>query len=229
MLQDIPLFSNLARLTSNAITGAHQAGTHKHLMEEQGKSEHDLVKRLIRGDKKSFEDIYCAYYDRLFNFAREYIGSRDDTADLIQNVFTKLWANRKRLESDSNIGAWLFTVTRNEAISYLEHRRIVLAYRDNEQTKINRANMLALKQIRLSDDTLFNIYDIIGRSIDNMPPQCRKVFLMSRVRRMTYEHIARKLSISVKTVESHMSTALAILRKSLSDYLVVALLISLAI
>jgi RNA polymerase sigma-70 factor (ECF subfamily) len=89
--------------------------------------------------------------------------------------------------------------------------------------------MLALKQIRLSDDTLFNIYDIIGRSIENMPPQCRKVFLMSRVRRMTYEHIARKLSISVKTVESHMSTALAVLRKSLSDYLTLALLIALAI
>jgi RNA polymerase sigma-70 factor (ECF subfamily) len=229
VLQDIPLFSKLAHLTSKAIPGAEQTGTLIHSMEEQGKSENDLVKRLIRGDKKSFEDIYCAYYDRLFNFAREYIGSRDDTADLIQNVFTKLWANRKRLESDSNIGAWLFTVTRNEAISYLEHRRIVLAHRDNEQTRINRANMLALKQIRLSDDTLFNIYDIIGRSIDNMPPQCRKVFLMSRVRRMTYEHIARKLSISVKTVESHMSAALAILRKSLSDYLVIALLISLAI
>lgn len=198
-------------------------------MTKRSKSDNQLVGRLIKGDKKTFEEIYCSYYHRLFNFAREYIGNHDDTVDIIQNVFTKLWINRKRLESDSNIGAWLFTVTRNEALSFLEHRRIVLAYKDNEQTRLNRANLLALKQINLTDNTLFNIFDILKESIESMPEQSRKVFLMSREKRMSYELIARKLSISVKTVESHMSKALRILRESLSDYLTLAILISLLI
>lgn len=185
----------------------------------QGKSNNEITRDLIRGDKKAFDDIYLLYHDRLFNFAREYLEDKHDTDDIIQNVFTKLWVNRDLLDKESNIGAWLFTVTRNESLSFLEHRRIVMAHRENANSLLLNANLFALKNIKLPDDNLFNIIDILEKSLFEMPDRSRKVFMMSRAQNLSYKEIAKELSLSVKTVESHMHKALKMLRISLRDYL----------
>jgi len=59
----------------------------------------------------------------------------------------------------------------------------------------------------------------IRQAIDRLPLERRKVFIMSRYDGLTYNQIAEKLGISVKTVENQMGKALKTLREDLSEYL----------
>ena len=61
----------------------------------------------------------------------------------------------------------------------------------------------------------------IKAAIDSLPERCREIFLLSRFEELKYNEIAKKLNISVKTVEAQMSKALKILREKLSGYLAV--------
>jgi RNA polymerase sigma-70 factor (ECF subfamily) len=63
----------------------------------------------------------------------------------------------------------------------------------------------------------------ISHALNDLPPQCRIIFQMSRFRDMKYQEIASELGISVKTVEAQMGKALKVLRKKLADYLPILL------
>ena len=182
-------------------------------------NEKDLLKRLRRGDSLAFEIIYRNYFCRLHHFANQYLNSKADADDLIQDVFTKLWQKRAVMNADTNLAAWLYTVTKNETFSLLEHIMVVNRYKRNEEMRLLDANYQALKEIKLSENTYFDINQILQESLNKLPPQCRKVFECSRYKMMSNKDIAEQLSISVKTVETHMTRSLSALRAALSDYL----------
>lgn len=179
----------------------------------------NLLKRLRDGDNDAFEIIYHTYYGRLHRFANEYLNDSDNSNDVTQNTFAKLWQNRASLNENTNIAAWLFTVTKNETLSLLEHKIVVERHKQNEQMRMLDTNYLALKEVKLSEEAYTEIIDILQMTLAKMSPQCRAVFECSRFRTMSNREIAGYLSISVKTVESHMTRALKVLRVALSDYL----------
>ncbi len=57
----------------------------------------------------------------------------------------------------------------------------------------------------------------IRQEIDKLPPKCREVFIMSKIRGMKYKEIAEELGISTKTIENHMTEALRSIREALSQ------------
>jgi RNA polymerase sigma-70 factor (ECF subfamily) len=179
----------------------------------------DLLRRLSSGDKRAYESIYHTYYSRLHRFANEYLNDRENSNDVVQNTFAKLWENRVLLKDNTNIPAWLFTVTRNETLSLLEHRIIADKYEKREQTRLLDANFRALNDLQFSETACTEIIQILRETIKKLPAQCRVVFECSRIRMMSNQEIANHLSISVKTVESHMTRALKTIRFALADYL----------
>lgn len=177
----------------------------------------ELVFRLKKGDKNSFEEIYSIYYLRLYYFAKQYVLSEIDAEDIVQNVFMKLWQYKSNLLYNTNLEAWLYKVTQNECLSMIEHQKIVKKYKDKEERRRLNINSQALKFLELPEDTLFDVRDIIEETLESLSPQVRKVFVSCR--NMSYREVAKQLSISKKTVETHMSKALAAFRRALSDYL----------
>lgn len=179
----------------------------------------DLLGRLRSGDKGAYEAIYHNYYRRLHRFANEYLNDCENSNDVVQNTFAKLWENRALLKVDTNLAAWLFTVTRNETLSLLEHRMIANKYKQREQTRLLDANFRALNDLQFSETAFTEIIQILRETIEKLPAQCRVVFECSRIRMMSNQETASYLSISVKTVECHMTKALKIFRSALADYL----------
>jgi RNA polymerase sigma-70 factor (ECF subfamily) len=179
----------------------------------------NLLRRLRVGDTDAFKIIYHTYYGRLHRFANEYLNDSDNSNDVIQNVFAKLWQNRTTLNENINFAAWLFTVTKNETLTLLEHKMVIDKHKQSERIRLLDANYLALKEVKLLEEAYTEIIDILQKTLEKMSPQCRAVFECSRFRMMSNKEIAGYLSISVKTVESHMTRALKLLRVALFDYL----------
>lgn len=187
---------------------------------------YELVNRLKHGDHIAFEIIYRIYYKRLLFFARSYVLDQDDTNDLLQNVFTKLWVNRSSLKDTTNLQAWLFTVTKNETLALLKKIKVRNEYKLSHSNKLLDLNYTALQHIDYSGIEITEMIDIIHEALLTLTPNCKRAFECSRFQRMHNHEIAKEMGLSVKTVEAYITKALKVIRLSLSDYLHIIILLS---
>ena len=83
-----------------------------------------LVERLRQGDPDAFDDVYAAFNVRLLTFLVRLSRRRDVAEDLLEETWLRLVKHAQRLQADTRLGAWLFTVARNLHISYHRSRML---------------------------------------------------------------------------------------------------------
>lgn len=171
--------------------------------------------RIKIGDSQAFELLFKTYYPVLCSYANKFLFSAEEARDVVQDVFIKLWENRREINPDESLKGWLFKATANSSLNKLRHRKVKNRYDE----------VLKLVYIEHSDSTPHDslleheLSEHIALAKNRMPPQCRRIFNLSRVEGLKYGEIAEYLKISVKTVEGHMTKALAIIRAELKEYL----------
>jgi len=173
-----------------------------------------LIRRLKEGNKKIFEEIYRFYYPRLFNYCMSYTGSPEDSQEIIQTIFLRLWIRRNEIKINQSLKAYLYSATKNESLNYINRNKIKDKY---SQFKMDGEKPVQENvQQKMEKEELETL---IKRAILKLPDKRRRIFELSRFEGLKYEEIAKKLSVSVKTVETQMTKALKTLRKALKDYL----------
>ncbi|MCM1504390.1 MAG: RNA polymerase sigma-70 factor [Muribaculum sp.] len=167
-----------------------------------------ILSQIHDGDTGALGVLYMEYAPKVRDFAFRFVQNREEADDITHDVFFKIWELRKSLSGISSIKAYLFRMTKNAILNNFRQKQIQDKYCDDIRNNISEE----------SDDTdsavtTADLLEMIELAIDRMPEQRRKVFCMSRYENMTYEQIAQKLDISPKTVQYHISAALAELRK----------------
>lgn len=184
-------------------------------------STRELFDRMRKGDDSAFESIYKRYAPRLYYFVYEYIPQDDIAENIVQETFLALWRKRFDLEEKTNIGAYLYTVAKNNCLNKIRdqkyRRRFISASHISEIELM--ANYRALASFDTSTLTMDEISRIIQSTLEQLPPQCRHVFSLSRFSEKKNREIASELNISEKAVEGHITKALKMFRESLKDYL----------
>lgn len=181
----------------------------------------ELLYRLKHDGEIAFKVIFNKYYSRLYYFILEFILVDDQAENIVQDTFCTLWIKRNELKDDSNLSAYLFTVAKNNCLYRLRDQR----YRQRLFTSIPFSrdeidlNAEVLDALDSSAETFMEIDSIIAGTMEELPPQCKRIFLMSRFEEKKNREIAEELNISVKVVEKHISKALKKFRESLKDYL----------
>ena len=172
--------------------------------------------QLIReGNKAAFEKLFKDYYDALCDYAYTIVKDRDESDEVIQNVFYNIWNKRLTLNVNVPVKAYLYKAVYNESLNKLKHEKVKMAYVADYKHKFST--------VKVSDSAshidVKELEQTIQKVLDELPPQCNNVFKLSRFENLTYPEIAVKLGISVKTVESHMGKALKSMRTNLKEYL----------
>ena len=188
---------------------------------EMTEDEKCLFEKIRYGDEPAFEVIYKKYVPRLYYFIYEYVPFDDIVENVIQDTFMVLWDKKSKLEDNTNLGAYLFTVAKNNCLYKLRNQRH--KQKLFESTELDnlelKANLDALGALDTSSITFTEIERIIEDTLMQLPPQCRTVFKLSRFDEKKNKEIAEELGISLKGVEGHISKALKLFRTSLKDYL----------
>ncbi len=183
--------------------------------------------RLIKdGDEKAFGIVFRSYYSGLVRFAVEYVADREVARNLVQNVYMKLWENKSGLIDDENLKGYLYTLTRNEAISYLRHLKVSQKFAEKIQTEYENLmlNLDAISNLDFNTFDMVKLENAIAQTLEELPERCREVFILSRYEQLKNQEIADKLQISVKAVEANITRALRFFREQLKDYLPAGLL-----
>lgn len=146
------------------------------------------------------------------NVANRILHDKEASEDVVQEVFAKLWAKKTEIPLLQSGKNFLFRVTVNATLDHLEKNKKIIRLEGHDQIggAVNETEqLLELKELEAR----------ISRSLDELSPKCRAVFVLSRYEGMKYREIADHLDISVKTVENHMGKALAHMREKLLPHL----------
>ena len=171
-------------------------------------SDSRLLNLMQRGDTDALGVLYVRYSAQVRNFAMGFLQNEGDADDVTHDVFVNLWQQRDEISDIESLKAYLFTMTRNAIFSIFRHRRIAETYMAAAIYKSEEASSETEEKITTTD-----LLELVQLTIDSMPEQRRRIFTMNRFDHLTYDEIAGALGISRKTVEYHMSQALARLRK----------------
>lgn len=185
----------------------------------------EIVQKIKSGDKKVFEKLYAFFYPKLRYFSNQYLFDKDAAGSIAQDVFTELWERRKNLADDTNIQAWLFTVTKNKSLKQISKERSEKRYNDYLKARELDINYKSLSGFDTSNFIFEELQQRVDEVLASLSLPVRTVFEKSRYEDKKNREIADELGISIKTVEAHVSKALKHLREELKDYLPLFLLI----
>ncbi len=183
-------------------------------------STYELITSLKQGKEKTFRAVFITYFEPLEVFANTYIGNKEISKDLVQDVFYNLWKKRSSLPERINLKAYLYQATRNNCLNHLKRIKVQSKYEEREQNRYNelRLNYEALSQLSFDTVSFNELLDMLEKAINLLPPKCREVFKLSRYEGMKNREIAELFDISVKAVEGHISKALKHLKDQLKDH-----------
>ena len=168
-------------------------------------SDGQLAGEIKKSSKQAFEMFYFRYYKLLFHYIVSRIQSSETAREIIQEIFKRLWQNRRNLNAKKSIKDYLFRIANNLLIDNYRKKQIQLRYFDQRE---------ALSDVQSNENldfkTQFNI------ALKKLPENCRIVFTLHHVKKYTYLEIAEMCSVSKRTVEKRMKMAIEILREQLA-------------
>lgn len=148
-----------------------------------------------------------------------YLNNKSDAEEAVQDTFFRLWESRNKHILKSSAQAYLFRAVRNHCLNLNRHLNVEKSYQEYWQNQEQNAS--ATDQQTLSTE----LKGRIQAAIQKLPPERKKIFLLSRYEGLKNREIAEQLGLSIKTVENQMSKALKFLKEELSEYLPIIILL----
>ena len=158
-----------------------------------------------------FSGIFRQHEYRLYMLALKLTKSEHIAQDIIQDVFLKLWEQRKFIGNIGNMEAWLYRLTENKMIDFLRKAAV-----DSRLRKIIWNNIQESKDDAEEYVVVREYNEIIQRAINELPPQRKLIYQLNRDGGLNYQEIASELQLSRHTVKNQLFTAVQSIRKYIS-------------
>jgi RNA polymerase sigma-70 factor (family 1) len=180
---------------------------------DQKYEEGQLLAMLAKNSEFAFQLIFNRYRDTVYRSAMIWLKSPILAEEIVQDVFMKLWIQRGNLTELRSLESWIFAVARNQMLNGLKRTSYewrIKEYWVKEETHAENDTDYRVRHRELKE--------LIDKAIDQLPAQQRLIYKMCREEGLSYEAIARELSISSLTVKTHMARALRAIRTYLKQY-----------
>ncbi len=176
-------------------------------MKFREKTDTELVALLVRDNEAAFSELYVRYKNKLYYFVFHLLKSKEETNDIVQEIFIRIWESRSFINPDLSFSSFLYTMARNRILNYFRDIDI------DEKVKEILATQKAKEEEAIDSQIIYTEYqEILRNAISRLPPQRQKIFNMSRIENMSHKEIAAQLGISVNTVQEHISEALKFIK-----------------
>jgi RNA polymerase sigma-70 factor (ECF subfamily) len=184
-----------------------------------------LMIRVRDEEEGAFEELVEKYQNRLVGIMHHLVGSAEEAEDLAQEVFLRVYRNRKKYRARAKFSTWLFTIANNLALNALRTRQRTpvvplnvsdsgpLGPRPAEQLVRDRANQ-PVQRVQQQE-----LAAMVRRALETLNERQRIAVLLNKFEEMNYQEIAEVMGLSTKAVKSLLSRARTNLRAILKDYI----------
>jgi RNA polymerase sigma-70 factor (ECF subfamily) len=178
-----------------------------------------VIVELANDREAALEQIFHHYYPRLYKFSKSFLKLEDGIDDLLQEVFLKIWQNRKNITSTATFNSYIFTITRNLLLNELRSRL------NNQKIKDKLQELSVAEEYSLFSQIEYNdLQEKIDQAITELPARQQQIFLLSRKNGLSHKEIAEKLEVSTKTVEYNIAQSTNFLKQKFKGLGLVSLL-----
>ncbi len=184
-------------------------------------TDEELVAAILDGEAALYTDLVQRYQGRLVNYLNRFLRNVDESQELAQEVFLKVYRALDRYNPRYRFSTWLFRVARNAAIDLLRKRRLKLVpmqrlgldgeTREKEFPSEERDPYRVLRNLERRD--------AIGAAIDGLKDEYRELIQLRHFAEMTYEEIAEFKGMPLGTVKNKLFRGRRMLKARLAEYL----------
>ena len=168
------------------------------------------MKQTANNQGQMIANFYTVHHAELVNFATSRLGNREESEDLVQDVFIKMMSF-EGIINEATIKSFAFTIAANKIKDHL--RRRIFRHKMEENAKYEMELQHShVERVVEYHDTLRMVNDSMAR----LSPACAKVYRMSLFEDMTTGDIAQEMNVSKRTVESQLFTSRKQVRTMLS-------------
>ena len=158
-----------------------------------------LIEQLINVQtrEKAFRELISLYKERLYWHVRKIVISHDDTDDVLQNTFIKIYKNISKFKQESKLFSWMYRIATNEAITFINKR--------NKERKVEISEVQEHLVSTLENDIYFSgeeIQEILQKAIASLPQKQQLVFNMKYFDNIKYTQISEILGTSVGALKA---------------------------
>ena len=158
-----------------------------------------LIEQLInvQTKEKAFRELISLYKERLYWHVRKIVISHDDTDDVLQNTFIKIYKNISKFNQESKLFSWMYRIATNEAITFINKR--------NKERKVDISEVQEQIVSTLESDIYFSgeeVQEILQKAIASLPQKQQLVFNMKYFDNMKYTEISEILGTSVGALKA---------------------------
>ena len=175
-------------------------------------TESKLIHKLKKGSMKAFDTIYNMYVKQLYTYCFQYTKSKEDAEEIVQDVFVRLWINRKNIRQEETLRSLLFIMSKHHLINaYRTHINSLMyedyvKYQDNIPAESQGCPIEYNEFVKQLKTALHNLSDTQQQVIE-----------MSKLKHLTNKEIALELELSEQTVKNKLSLGLKKLREELKN------------
>lgn len=168
----------------------------------------DLISRLRQDDREAFNLLFYMYAEKLLKFSLTFFNREEDAEEIVQEVFIKIWVKRQSIKDPASFNAYIYTIAKNMIFNSLKKN----IYRTKYETY--QYNNHHFFQNTTENEVMYQeTRKRLEHALDQLPIKRKEVFLLSRRDGLKNREIAKKLDISIKTVETQMSLTLKYLKE----------------
>jgi RNA polymerase sigma-70 factor (ECF subfamily) len=187
----------------------------KNQMSTQGNSrreytDEELLQGIQGADHDAFTTLYAAHFKSLVLTSVKYVKDIDTAREVVQTVFMKLWESPPMMLNANALRTYLHRAAINHSINHVRRQKMILHH---HLQIADTSEVFMVDGVAEAHD--MNV--LLHEAIEALPPQCKKIFKMSRFENLKYREIAERLGVAEKTIENHVVNALRLLRARLRD------------
>ncbi len=174
-------------------------------------------------DQNAFTLIYRRHWESLFVSTVKVILSKEDAADIVQEISLSLWKRRRELSLTGSLTAYLHTSVRYKSINFIEKHASVNKY-IKAITKLTELICLNDAEARMQTEKIEDVIQLVEMK---MPPKMHAVYWKSRKEYLSHKEIAGQMGISEETVKKPIQHAMKLIRSALSEIAAFLIILSL--
>lgn len=168
----------------------------------------ELIEVIVHKNREAYKELFDRYNRKLFVYILHLVGNREETEDILQNVFTKTYKNIGRFDQTRKFSSWIYRIAHNEAVNYLKrkNKRYTVSWEDvsTSKDKLDIASVeMPVEEKWMHEEVTKEIHD----ALEKLPPKYKEILTMRYYQEYSYETIGKIMGKPVNTVGTLINRA----------------------
>lgn len=182
-----------------------------------------LLREAQAGRLEAYDELVRRYQGKIYGLVYNMTSHREDTLDLVQDIFVKAYNSLPGFRGQSSFYTWLYRIAVNQTINFLKkrgrHNALSLNDLDSAVERDPAYVELSAKDSPVRDTNLGELQEKMNKALQTLSEKHRAVVVMHDLQGMSHEEIARTLGCSQGTVRSRLFYARQLLQNELTEFI----------